>query len=416
MKKLLTCLCLFVGFLTQAQVNNGGFELWTSRPDTFSYDPYISRASFNDTTPVDWTTTNVVTGHPTLGATAYVIPSADAQYGQQAVQLQTVDINVLGLISLTVPGFAVSGNFFIDLKAIVDHGGQVNPAQLSGAGTPISGIPQSLHVHAKFKSVGNDSLLLWGALRLKDTLIGEAKLSLVPTDTNYHWYHINYSFVHCGTPDTQVIMFASGNPNFGSLLSGGASGLHAGSILLVDTSYSTAFSGAVVYPPITSDDRASTLSPRTVVIRPLLNDIDCGGTAMHVSSITTAHHGTAILSNDSVYYTPAAGYNGQDTLSYTAAADTFINTAKIYINILSSGISSTSEATSFSISQQNNALLLSALDDHIQYQLIDITGKMVQSDYVGEGEHKNIVLPSTGIYLLYVKTSLQFYCGKFTAY
>jgi len=415
MKKLLTFLCLLIGFLSQAQINNGGFELWTSRPDTFSYDPYISRASFIDTTPVDWTTTNMVTGHPTLGSTAYVIPSNDAQYGQQAIQLQTADINVLGLINLTVPGFAVSGNFFIDLKAIVDHGGQVNPAQLPGAGTPISSIPQTLHVHAKFKSIGNDSLLLWGALRYKDTLIGEAKLSIIPSDTSYHWYHIDYRFVHCGTPDTQVIMFASGNPNFGSLLSGGASGLHAGSSLLVDTSYSTAFSGPVVYPPITSDDRASTLSPRTVVIRPLLNDIDCGGTPLHVSSISSAHHGTAILSNDSVYYTPVAGYNGQDTLSYTAAADTFVNTAKIFVNILSTGISFTAEATSFSITQCNNVLKLKALDEQIQYQLLDISGKIIQSDFVGEGDQKQILLPSTGIYLLYVKTSLQFYCGKFTS-
>jgi hypothetical protein len=270
-------------------------------------------------------------------------------------------------------------------------------------------------VHAKFKSIGNDSLLLWGALRYKDTLIGEAKLSIIPSDTSYYWYHIDYRFVHCGTPDTQVIMFASGNPNFGSLLSGGASGLHAGSSLLVDTSYSTAFSGPVVYPPITSDDRVSALSPRTVVIRPLLNDIDCGGTPLHVSSISSAHHGTAILSNDSVYYTPVAGYNGQDTLSYTAAADTFVNTAKIFVNILSTGISSTAEATSFSITQCNNVLKLKALDEQIQYQLLDISGKIIQSDFVGEGDQKQILLPSTGIYLLYVKTSLQFYCGKFTS-
>jgi outer membrane protein OmpA-like peptidoglycan-associated protein len=71
-------------------------------------------------------------------------------------------------------------------------------------------------------------------------------------------------------------------------------------------------------PPIANPDSATTRTGTPVTINVLANDSDPEGDALSVSAVGTAAHGTVTINaNGSVTYTPAAGYVGSDTFTYT---------------------------------------------------------------------------------------------------
>jgi hypothetical protein len=49
----------------------------------------------------------------------------------------------------------------------------------------------------------------------------------------------------------------------------------------------------------------------------LANDSDPDGNTLAVVSVTAPAHGTASISGNAIVYTPAAGYSGSDSFSYT---------------------------------------------------------------------------------------------------
>jgi hypothetical protein len=51
----------------------------------------------------------------------------------------------------------------------------------------------------------------------------------------------------------------------------------------------------------------------------LANDSDPDGDALSIASVTSPVHGSAVVSGNKVSYTPAAGYSGADSFSYTAS-------------------------------------------------------------------------------------------------
>jgi len=71
--------------------------------------------------------------------------------------------------------------------------------------------------------------------------------------------------------------------------------------------------------PLAVDDAVSTLEDTPVTIAVLPNDSDPDGDALSVESVTQPSHGTAVPSGTSVIYTPALGYAGTDTFTYTIA-------------------------------------------------------------------------------------------------
>ncbi len=69
--------------------------------------------------------------------------------------------------------------------------------------------------------------------------------------------------------------------------------------------------------PVANADTATTRIDTPVTINVLANDSDPDGDALAVSAVGTPSHGTASISGGAVAYTPAAGFVGSDSFSYT---------------------------------------------------------------------------------------------------
>jgi hypothetical protein len=73
--------------------------------------------------------------------------------------------------------------------------------------------------------------------------------------------------------------------------------------------------------PTVADDDAQTTAPNAVTISVLANDSDIDGDGIIVSQVTQPAHGSVVISaaQQSVTYTPTAGYFGPDQFTYTAS-------------------------------------------------------------------------------------------------
>jgi large repetitive protein len=69
--------------------------------------------------------------------------------------------------------------------------------------------------------------------------------------------------------------------------------------------------------PVAVNDTAATDDRTAIVIRVLANDTDAEGQTLSVSSATAVRGAVAIQADQSIRYTPAVGFNGTDTISYT---------------------------------------------------------------------------------------------------
>ncbi len=71
------------------------------------------------------------------------------------------------------------------------------------------------------------------------------------------------------------------------------------------------------HSPLANDDSATTSQGTPVVINVLANDNDPDNDTLLITSASTPAHGsTFVTTNDTVVYTPSAGYNGPDSFTY----------------------------------------------------------------------------------------------------
>ena len=83
--------------------------------------------------------------------------------------------------------------------------------------------------------------------------------------------------------------------------------------------------------PTAQDDSATTAYETAVTIDVLANDSDEDGDTLSISSTTTASHGSVSISDGKIIYTPADGYNGNDTFSYTISDGKSESTANVTV-------------------------------------------------------------------------------------
>jgi Bacterial Ig domain/Calcineurin-like phosphoesterase/RTX calcium-binding nonapeptide repeat (4 copies)/Right handed beta helix region len=82
--------------------------------------------------------------------------------------------------------------------------------------------------------------------------------------------------------------------------------------------YSSAGATPPNQPPIAAGDSATTLRDQAVTIMVLANDSDPDGNPLTVGSVFEPEHGTARIQADgSILYTPALGFTGEDSFTYT---------------------------------------------------------------------------------------------------
>ena len=102
----------------------------------------------------------------------------------------------------------------------------------------------------------------------------------------------------------------SGSDSFGYTLSDGNGGTATGTMTV-----------SVAPPPnvapVAGADSASTVSPNPVTINLLANDTDANGDTLSVTANTAPANGTVTRTGGSATYTPAAGFSGTNSFTYT---------------------------------------------------------------------------------------------------
>jgi len=69
-------------------------------------------------------------------------------------------------------------------------------------------------------------------------------------------------------------------------------------------------------PPVANKDSATTEYETKVTIDVLKNDTDKDGDTLNLKSVTNPEHGSTVINNGKVDYTPESGFSGTDTFSY----------------------------------------------------------------------------------------------------
>jgi hypothetical protein len=89
--------------------------------------------------------------------------------------------------------------------------------------------------------------------------------------------------------------------------------------------------------PVATNDTATLQANQSVPINVLANDTSAGGTldTTSIKIAVTPAHGTAVVMNGAVVYTPTMGYSGLDTFQYTVQDNlgTVSNVATVSIEV-----------------------------------------------------------------------------------
>jgi len=87
--------------------------------------------------------------------------------------------------------------------------------------------------------------------------------------------------------------------------------------------------------PVANTDNVDTNEDTPVVIDVLANDDDVDGDTLTIDSVTDGSHGTVVIENGQVKYTPDADFNGNDSFTYTITdgnGETSTGTVNVTVN------------------------------------------------------------------------------------
>lgn len=415
MKKIL----LFVFFLSimalpklNAQVLNASFENWSSSTAYFSGLNFFPPDTFPFSDPVDWTTTNALSGADTFGNLFLVTQTNDAHTGVSALALTTKAFDTvgtpLGPRQLTIPGLALNGVFPLNIPSnVLLLGGTISPAVVPGAGQPFSQRLAAIKGFFKYTPVFNtftnslDSFMVWATLRRGTEIVANAIFKANDTVSTYTAFSAPFEYVSCATPDTLVILIASSVPNFGSLLTG-TTPLTPGSVLKIDDLDYDTLAASFNFPPIANKDYDTTYINTPKLVDVLANDADCDGQVLTVTVGTNSLHGTWIAVGSQISYTPNIGFTGYDSIQYQAVDANGSATAWARITVLNnSGISEANEisvavypvpaANELNIQFENSGKTIA--------KVYDMIGNLVlTSVFTQNNNHLNIATLPNGFY------------------
>ncbi|HEY7642596.1 MAG TPA: PKD domain-containing protein [Steroidobacteraceae bacterium] len=89
--------------------------------------------------------------------------------------------------------------------------------------------------------------------------------------------------------------------------------------------------------PVANDDSASTNAGAAVDVAVLTNDTDPDGDALSIASVTQPAHGTTSINGAAVRYTPAAGFFGADSFTYSVSDGVESATANVALTVNGGG-------------------------------------------------------------------------------
>ena len=194
-----------------------------------------------------------------------------------------------------------TGNFF----TLSTSSNQAPVAQPDTA-TTAEGAPVQIAVLANDSDPDGDPLQILGA-----TQAAHGKVALASDGVSFTY-----------TPDA----YFTGVDTFSYWISDGQGAASNAAVAITVT--------PVNQPPVAKDDAAATVANQPVRINVLANDSDPDGDALSVASFTAPANGAVALNTDgSLTYTPANGFVGTDTFSYTVSDGSLTSTANASITV-----------------------------------------------------------------------------------
>ncbi len=409
MRKLyLAFVFTFALHIAFAQVANGSFENWYSGTSIFSFPPFIASDTFQYYSPVDWSCSNYITMSNGLHHTILVDSSASAQGGNKSLYMHTdsIYIDAAG-IYLTIPGFAVNGNFPLNISDVMNGSGSLNPINLKGAGMPCATHLKSLGFYMKYNPIANDSCLIWAVLKKQGQAVADFRFTYKQALNSFTYFEKDFVYHSCETPDTLVIVFSTSNPNFATLGSG-STGLNAGSEIWIDSVQTTDLPQSYNFAPVAVSDATYTFMNTAKTIAVLPNDFDCENDPLTVSITGNPLHGTATLTGaNEVVYTPANGYSGKDSLQYTISDGQQSAIASVVINVFTaSGLKEILQEAIIYPQPANNTVTITGLPTEQKTVYFLNTQGQIVTQATGEGAvmQLNICELQNGLYLLKIET------------
>ena len=408
MKKITLILFLFTAKVSFSQILNPNFENWTYSLDSFGFSPYIPSDTFSYLKLVNWTSLNSITGNPAAGGKYLVNQSANSHSGAYAVQMNTDSIFIAGSLNqgMIAPGFIVNGNFQLNLAAIITSTGPLDPVTFAGAGSPLSQRVDKIGLWVKYTPIPGDSLLVWAVLKKAGAKIGECKLYSTQASSAYQNLQGSFNYFNCDIPDSVVVMIASSNPDFSTLLSG-TSGLRPGSVLLVDSISLIPFPGGTSRPVVVN------YSTHTFAYHPTrftvaASDTDCTGHSLTFALAGTPSHGTATIHGDTVTYTPAPGFTGTDTVFFTASNGSYTTTGYVIVYVYSNTGIQTIDGESISVypnPAKNTLTIVNTSVENGTAVISDILGRKTAEYPISANQNAvDISSFSPGTYFISVQT------------
>ena len=410
---LLVCLGTIISASAQTIPNNG-FETWVSV--TNHLDLTLTNPVTLDTTvcqiPQGWTTSDEVTNGRVFNYQTQVTQSANSYVGSSAIQLRSDSLHAVftgtpaGTIALDFvsPGFAVCGSFPINLASFVTLGTTFNPALLPGAGIPVSSRYSKIGGYMKYAPVGGDSAYVVAILRQGTTVVATATYTRSTTDAAYSYFEAPFIYQNCLLPDTMVYTISSGNPySISNVAFGNSSNLHQGSTVLVDSIFlGSPVVYGIAYP---KNDSVHTNINTAVTIGVLAGDSSCDGGTVSLDSVSTPLHGTAVISGDSITYTPAHGFSGLDTFTYYSSVGIGPwATAQVVVDVsgYALGISNAAEnKTTIYPNPASDKLYVSTTNSAIsELRVVDMLGNVVKAESFSTSTSVNVSGLSNGLYII----------------
>lgn len=417
-KLFLTLVISIIGLTSAwAQVlPNYSFENWatdTNYLDLTQVTPNLLDTSINYD-PVNWTTSNSLSNGKVFHNHSLVTQSNTSYIGSSSIQLQsdtlTALINgvpVLGSVSLdfVCPGFAVCGNFPINLSAFVHLGSTFNPALLPGAGIPVSGRVASIGGYLKYTPVGGDTAYIIAILRKGSTVVAQATYTRTTTDAGFTFFEAPFTYLNCLQPDTLVYTLSSGNPySISGVVVGTPSGLHVGSTLLADSVFvGDTLPGFGIALP--RNDTAHTVENSPVTIPVTVNDTFCSPGVFAIATGTAPHNGNITVSGDSIIYTPNTGFVGKDTFTYNESIGGGPEaTAQVIVRVsgFPAGVNNVSaDKINVYPNPASNKLYIYLSNSNVsEFRIYDMLGKTLQSEAFSYNASVDVSSFSNGLYII----------------
>jgi len=284
------------------------------------------------------TTAGVVSGTPSQSGTFPITVQAQDANGQTGTQSYSLQVLVPGLTvsPASLPGGTAGIAYNQPLSA---SGGNspysfavtsgTLPAGITLTGDTLSGTP-TVAGSFSFTVTATDSTTGTAATGSQPytLVIAAPTITLAPSTLPAGQFGVAYnqtitasggtapySYAVTGALPTGITLSSAG------VLSGTPLDINSFNITVTATD-SLGFTGTAPYtlviannPPVANPDTAQTLEAQAVTIPVTGNDT---GTITSIAITTGPAHGAASVSGTNIDYTPAAGFNGTDTLQYTA--------------------------------------------------------------------------------------------------